>query len=158
MRKVIVIDGTFLRRKYEGVLLLAVAQDAENHIFPVAFCVMDKEYGASYEYFFQNMRSFVDDVDELCIISDRHPTTKVYDRCEFNDHFNQIRDLVPKAAETLEHIGFHIWSRALCPGNRYNIMTSNIVESVNAMFDVEREFPMVALFDEIMISPQIGLI
>ncbi|KAH0634844.1 hypothetical protein KY284_037630 [Solanum tuberosum] len=84
--------------------------------------------------------------------------TKVYDRCEFNDHFNQIRDLVPKAAETLEHIGFHTWSRALCPGNRYNIMTSNIVESVNAMFDVEREFPMVALFDEIMISPQIGLI
>ncbi|KAH0737988.1 hypothetical protein KY290_036693 [Solanum tuberosum] len=41
MRKVIVIDWTFLRRKYEGVLLLAVAQDAENHIFPVAFCVVD---------------------------------------------------------------------------------------------------------------------
>ena len=28
-------------------------------------------------------------------------------------------------------------------------MTSNITESVNAMFDVEREFPIVALFDEI---------
>ena len=33
--------------------------------------------------------------------------------------------------------------------HRYNIMTSNIVESVNAMFEVEREFPIVALFDEI---------
>ncbi|KAH0684637.1 hypothetical protein KY290_021160 [Solanum tuberosum] len=43
MRKVIAIDGTFLRSKYEGVLLSAVAQDAENHIFPVAFCVVDKE-------------------------------------------------------------------------------------------------------------------
>jgi len=28
-------------------------------------------------------------------------------------------------------------------------MTSNIAESVNAMFEVEREFPIVALFDEI---------
>ena len=31
----------------------------------------------------------------------------------------------------------------------YNIMTSNIVKSMNAMFDVEREFPIVTLFDEI---------
>ena len=36
-------------------------------------------------------------------------------------------------------------------------MTSNIAESVNAMFDVEREFPILALFYEqeicIVISP-----
>ncbi|KAH0679351.1 hypothetical protein KY284_020436 [Solanum tuberosum] len=190
MRKVITIDGTFLRSKYEGVLLSTVAQDTENHIFPVAFCVVDKECDASYEYFFQNTRSFVDDTDELCIISDRHPSirkmvstiyfashygccmrhlgenirdnfhnskvvthfykaAKAYDRCEFNDHFNQIRDLVPKAAETLERIGFHTWSRAFCPENRYNIMTSNFTESMNSMFDVEKEFFIVALFDEI---------
>ena len=74
MRKVIVIDGTFLRSKYEGVLLSAVAQDAENHIFPVAFCVVDKECDALYKYFFERMRSYVDDTDELCIISDRHPS------------------------------------------------------------------------------------
>ena len=74
MRKVIVVDGTFLRSKYGGVLLSAMAQDVENHIFPVAFCVVDKECDASYEYFFQNMRSFVNDADELCIISDRHPS------------------------------------------------------------------------------------
>ncbi|XP_049415329.1 uncharacterized protein LOC125878149 [Solanum stenotomum] len=189
MRKVVAVDGTFLRSKYEGVLVSTVNQDAEKHIFPVAFCVVDKECDVSYEYFFQNMRSFVDDTDELCIISDRHPSirkmvstiypashygccmkhlgenirnnfhnskvvthfykaAKAYDRCEFNDHY-QIRNLVPKAAETLERIGFHTWSRAFCPGNRYNIMTSNIAKSVNSMFDVEREFPIVALFDEI---------
>ncbi|KAG5615589.1 hypothetical protein H5410_015413 [Solanum commersonii] len=32
---------------------------------------------------------------------------------------------------------------------KYNTMTSNIAKSVNAMFDVERKFPVVALFDEI---------
>ena len=34
---------------------------------------------------------------------------KAYDICEFNDHFNQIRDLVPKVVEALEHIRFHTW-------------------------------------------------
>ncbi|XP_059294431.1 uncharacterized protein LOC132047397 [Lycium ferocissimum] len=69
MKKVIAIDGTFLRSKYKGVLLSAVAQDAENHIFPVAFCVVDKECDASYKYFFEQMRSYIEDTPELCIIS-----------------------------------------------------------------------------------------
>ncbi|KAH0670093.1 hypothetical protein KY289_024586 [Solanum tuberosum] len=76
-------------------------------------------------------------------------TSKAYNKVEFYDHFNQIRDMVPKTAEHLESVGFHRWSRAFCPENRYNIMTSNITESVNAMFEVEREFPIVVLFDEI---------
>ncbi|XP_049369574.1 uncharacterized protein LOC125834472 [Solanum verrucosum] len=63
MRKIIVVNGTFLRSKYEGVLLSAVTQDVENHIFPMALCVVDKECNALYEYFFQNMRSFVDATD-----------------------------------------------------------------------------------------------
>ena len=51
MRKVIAVDGTFLRSKYGGVLLSIVAQDTENNIFSVALYVMDKECDASYEYF-----------------------------------------------------------------------------------------------------------
>ncbi|PHT40016.1 hypothetical protein CQW23_18870 [Capsicum baccatum] len=33
--------------RYNGVLLAAVVQDAENHIFPIDFCVADKECDAS---------------------------------------------------------------------------------------------------------------
>ncbi|XP_015086960.1 uncharacterized protein LOC107030070 [Solanum pennellii] len=160
MRKVIVVDGAFLRSKYGGVLLSAVAQNAENHIVPVTFCVVDKECDVSYEYFFQNMRSFVDDTDELCIISDRHPSirkmvSRIYPASHYGccmrhlgENFrNKFQN--SKATEALELIEFHTWSRAFCPGNRYKIMTSNIAESVKTMFDVEREFPIVAIFDEI---------
>ncbi|KAL3351948.1 hypothetical protein AABB24_020176 [Solanum stoloniferum] len=76
MRKVIAVDGTFLRSKYGGVLLSTVAQDAENHIFPVAFCVVDSECDASYRYYFEQLRSFVLDTPELCIISDRHQSIR----------------------------------------------------------------------------------
>ncbi|XP_075097868.1 uncharacterized protein LOC142175188 [Nicotiana tabacum] len=72
MRKVIAIGGTFLMGKYRGVLLSAVTQDSENHIFPVAFCVLDKECDAAYEYFFEQLSSIHPDSVELCIISDRH--------------------------------------------------------------------------------------
>ena len=53
MRKVIDVDITFLRSKYGGVLLSAVAQDVENHIFPMAFCIVNKECDASYDFFFK---------------------------------------------------------------------------------------------------------
>ncbi|KAG5575743.1 hypothetical protein H5410_055877 [Solanum commersonii] len=56
------------------------------------------------------------------VVTHFYKAAKAYDRCEFNDHFNKIRDLVPKAAETLERIEFHTWSRAFCPGNRYIIV------------------------------------
>jgi len=47
MRKVIAVDGIHLHGKYEGVLLSAVIQDTENHVYPISFCVVDKENDAS---------------------------------------------------------------------------------------------------------------
>ncbi|KAG5588073.1 hypothetical protein H5410_048507 [Solanum commersonii] len=126
MRKVIAVDGTFLRSKYEGVLLSVVAQNAENHIFPASKYSKD-----GFDY-----------------LPRSHYATGVFDGCEFNDHFNQIRDLVPKRCKLSTRLVPHT-EQEFCHGNRYNIMTSNIAELVNSMFDVEREFPIVTLFDEI---------
>ncbi|XP_070013315.1 uncharacterized protein [Nicotiana sylvestris] len=191
MRKVIAIDGTFLMGKYRGVLLSAVAQDSENHIFPVTFCVVDKECDAAYEYFFEQLSSIHPDSVKLCIISDRHisiangiskfypqahhgfcmrhlaenlrknfhcgdllhhyySAAKAYRIDEFNDHFQQIKDNDVRVAKYLEEdVGFHKWSRAHFPSNRYEVLTTNIDESVNSMFLLEREFPITALFDAI---------
>ncbi|KAG5616696.1 hypothetical protein H5410_016520, partial [Solanum commersonii] len=54
-----------------------------------------------------------------------------------------------EVADYLENVGFHKWSRAYFPGNRYDVLTSNIAESVNAMFNEAREFPIIALFNDI---------
>ncbi|XP_019258093.1 PREDICTED: uncharacterized protein LOC109236374 [Nicotiana attenuata] len=191
MRKVIAVDGIFLTGKHRGVLLSAVAQDSENHIFPVAFCVVDKECNAAYEKNFEQLSSIHPDNVELCIISNRHisiangiskfypqdhhgfclrhlaenirkkfhcgdllhhyySATKAYRIDEFNDHFQQIKDNDTRVAKYLEEdVGFHQWSRAHFPSNRYEVLTTNNVESVNSMFLLEREFPITALFDAI---------
>ncbi|XP_049394915.1 uncharacterized protein LOC125859260 [Solanum stenotomum] len=72
MRKVIAVDDTHLHGKYEGVLLSVVAQDTENHVYPIAFCVMDKENDASWTFFFEKLKEIVVDEPDLCFISDRH--------------------------------------------------------------------------------------
>ncbi|XP_055822154.1 uncharacterized protein LOC129890678 [Solanum dulcamara] len=189
IRKVIAMNGTFLNSKYGGVLLSAVAQDAEDHIFSMSFCVADTECDASYRYFFEQISNFVDDTPELCIISDRNPSikkmveivfplshygccmrhlgenirnyihngkvvyhfykaAKAYSVDEFNDHFNQIRNMILGA--------LHIWNmfdlkmeQSIFLGNRYKIMTSNIAESINTIFLDERVYLITALFDEL---------
>lgn len=40
-RPVISVDGTFLKGKSHGTLLLATAQDGDNHLFPLAFSIVD---------------------------------------------------------------------------------------------------------------------
>ncbi|KAH0642210.1 hypothetical protein KY289_033184 [Solanum tuberosum] len=72
MRKVIAVDGTHLHGKYEGVLLGVVAQDTENHVYPIAFCFMDKEIDASWTFFFEKLKEIVIDEPDLCFISGRH--------------------------------------------------------------------------------------
>ncbi|KAG5621003.1 hypothetical protein H5410_006221 [Solanum commersonii] len=60
------------------------------------------------------------------VVTHFYKGANAYDRCEFNDHFNQIRDLVPKAAETLGRIGFRTWSRAFFPGNSSRVLNQKV--------------------------------
>lgn len=72
----ITVDGTHLKGKYGGVLLLACAQDANQQIYPIAFAIVDGENDASWEYFFRNMKQIIPDNIEQVFISDRHNSIK----------------------------------------------------------------------------------
>nr|XP_016487881.1 PREDICTED: uncharacterized protein LOC107807940 [Nicotiana tabacum] len=43
LRLFIGLDGTFLKGKAKGQLLVAVGQDSQNHFYPLAWAVVDKE-------------------------------------------------------------------------------------------------------------------
>lgn len=72
MRKVVVVDGTFLKGQYKGTLLMATTQDGNFNIFPLAFAVVDTENDASWEWFFRQLSYIFPDDEGLAIISDRH--------------------------------------------------------------------------------------
>ncbi|XP_071924520.1 uncharacterized protein [Coffea arabica] len=72
-RPVICVDGTHLRGEYKGKLLVAVSQDANNKILPIAYAIVDEETISSWSWFMEQLRYNVAlDRHPICVISDRH--------------------------------------------------------------------------------------
>ena len=189
MRKVISVDGTWLKGKFRGTLLVATAQDSERHCYPIAWAIVDSENDASWTWFFSNLKVIVTDSEELVFISDRNQsisnalstvyslahhgcctwhvsqniksnfscsgvlplffrTSEAYRIDEFSVLFDELSARYPSIARYLqEQVRFEMWSRAHFKGNRYNIMTTNMSESMNAMLKDVRDYPVIALFN-----------
>ena len=71
-RPVISVDGTFLKGKSYGTLLLATAQDGDNHLFPLAFSIVDSENDKSWSWFLNHIRVVYGVRKEMVFVSDRH--------------------------------------------------------------------------------------
>ncbi|XP_016185451.1 uncharacterized protein LOC107627101 [Arachis ipaensis] len=71
------IDGTHLYGMYGGVLLIAVAQDGNSNILPIAFAIVESESTESWLFFLTNPRRHVTLQDGLLVISDRSQAIKV---------------------------------------------------------------------------------
>ncbi|XP_058767706.1 uncharacterized protein LOC131641423 [Vicia villosa] len=71
-KPILQIDGTWLYGKYKGTLLMAVAQDGNSNIFPVAFALVEGETVGGWGFFLRNLRTHVSPQPGLCLISDRH--------------------------------------------------------------------------------------
>ncbi|XP_057719926.1 uncharacterized protein LOC130934366 [Arachis stenosperma] len=66
------IDGTHLYGKYGGTLLVAIAQDGNSNILPVAFALVEGENAESWFFFLSHLRQHVTPQPGLLVISDRH--------------------------------------------------------------------------------------
>ncbi|XP_057740188.1 uncharacterized protein LOC130957338 [Arachis stenosperma] len=66
------IAGTHLYGKYGGTLLVAIAQDGNSNILPVAFALVEGENAESWSFFLSHLRQHVTPQAGLLVISDRH--------------------------------------------------------------------------------------
>ncbi|KAF6144851.1 hypothetical protein GIB67_001862 [Kingdonia uniflora] len=74
LRPVVVIDGTFLKGRYRGTLVTAIAIDPSNYIFLLAFLITDSETTKSWTYFLEMFGSNFYGYDtRFVVISDRNP-------------------------------------------------------------------------------------
>ncbi|XP_057720057.1 uncharacterized protein LOC130934511 [Arachis stenosperma] len=67
-----IVDGTHLYKKYKDSFLVAVAQDGNQNIVPIAFAIVEGETTDAWEFFLTNLRRYVVTIDGVGIISDRH--------------------------------------------------------------------------------------
>ena len=69
------IDGIHLYGKYRGVLLIAMATNANNKVLPLTFAIVEKELGSSWGWFLECFRISLGNVianKDICVIFDQH--------------------------------------------------------------------------------------
>ena len=69
-RPVISIDATHLYGKYQGKLLIAMTQDANNEVYPLAFAIVESESKDSWKWFLCCIKENVIQRKGICLISD----------------------------------------------------------------------------------------
>ena len=73
-RRVINLDGCFLKGLCSGELISAVGRDANNHIFPIAWAVVCVENKENWKWFLENLRDDLqlNDGFGITLMSDQH--------------------------------------------------------------------------------------
>ncbi|KAL4013259.1 hypothetical protein IC575_025421 [Cucumis melo] len=71
IRLIIVMDGTFLKNKYWGQLIVSVCLDCNNQIYPLAFGVVDRETDYSIQWFLEKLKGVTGEVSNLGFVTDR---------------------------------------------------------------------------------------
>ncbi|GJU25401.1 phospholipase-like protein [Tanacetum coccineum] len=158
LRPLLIIDAAHLKGQYKGTNLIAVGMDGNNQIVPIAFGICKGETGPCWSWWMAVLKECIGDNPSLLFISDRHAAIALavqnefplayhaaYTTEEFSSSMSHLQDIQPDAYDKLCQLGPQRWSRAHCPLVRYNYLTSNSVESVNACTVVYRKLPVLKL-------------
>ncbi|KAL4023314.1 hypothetical protein IC575_017066 [Cucumis melo] len=188
IRPVIVMDGTFLKNKYRGQLIVVVCLDGNNQIYPLAFGVVDRETDDSIQWFLEKLKGAIGEVPNLGFVTDRktcfakgissvfpsafhslcvqHLSQNLHDKykndtvatlfynasrtyCEstFVEAWRHLFAFPNGSGKYLNDVGIARWSRVHCPGRRYNMMTTNIAESINSILKEPRDLPIASFLE-----------
>ncbi|XP_015952773.1 uncharacterized protein LOC107477296 [Arachis duranensis] len=108
------VDGTHLYGKYKGALLVAVAQDENQNIVPIAFAIVEGETADAWEFFLTNLRRYIVTIDGVGIIFDRHTSIDTaiarsngYSRTEqeYNKNYQRLKEWGEAYTQWCDEIG-----------------------------------------------------
>ena len=74
MRRVIGLDGTFLKSTCKGTLLVTTYQDGNYNCYPIVWGVVDLERDESWTWFLTQLKVAIGEPDDLVFISNIHPS------------------------------------------------------------------------------------
>lgn len=85
-RPLLFLDSTPLNSKYQGILFSAIASDADDGIFPIAFAVVDAVNEDNWHWFLQELKSAASIFGQITFIADienglKKALAEVFDNC-----------------------------------------------------------------------------
>ena len=83
-----------------------------------------------------------------------YQAAKAYLPIDFEVHMRKLEAINIRAHQYVVEASSKKWARALFPGNRYSIMTTNIAECMNAILRDARSLPLVPLLEVIRLLLQ----
>ncbi|XP_072090618.1 uncharacterized protein [Arachis hypogaea] len=130
------VDSTHLYEKYKGALLVAVSQDGNGNIVPLAFAIVEGETADAWHFFLSHLRTHVVNRDGVGLISDRHEyniSAVGYFRTirEFNMHYERYCERGVAYKQWLDNIPRSQYALAYDERHHWGHMTTNLVEYIN---------------------------
>ena len=83
-----------------------------------------------------------------------HACGKTFNIVYFKHEMRLLESSISGIREELESIGFAKWSRAYSPRRRYNVMTTNISESLNSAMLKARELSICSMLEVLQMMLQ----
>ncbi|KAL9674117.1 hypothetical protein QQ045_030387 [Rhodiola kirilowii] len=166
------IDGTHMYGKYNAKLLIAIGLDANNHILPLAFALVESEKTSSWKWHAGILAAMCEPewrdpkaYHRVCVrYLQSNFMTKVKDEVlkaflgdvayakkelKFRKKFGELLELLkdkPLARKWLVDMDVEIWTRAFDHGGfRWGNMTTNASECLNKILKNGRDLPVSSL-------------
>ncbi|XP_039115839.1 uncharacterized protein LOC120251370 [Dioscorea cayenensis subsp. rotundata] len=114
---------------------MAIAQDGNKNILPIAFAIVEGETLDAWRFFLEHLRADV-------------TPQKGYSKTshDFNYWYDVLRDFDIEATRWLDNIPREKWAQSFdIEGRRYGHMTTNLAECVNSVLKGTRNLPITAL-------------
>ncbi|KAL0544153.1 hypothetical protein IC582_019265 [Cucumis melo] len=173
IRPVIVMDGTFLKNKYWGQLIVAICLDGNNQIYPLAFGVVPNlGFVTDRKTCFSKGISsvFPSAFHDLCVqhlsqnLHDKYKNdtvatlfynaSRTYRESTFVEAWRHLLAFPNGSGKYSNDVGIAWWSRVHCSGRRYNMMTTNIAESMNSILKEPRHLPIASFLENVRVLLQ----
>ncbi|XP_016168783.1 uncharacterized protein LOC107611360 [Arachis ipaensis] len=150
-KPLISIDGTHLYGIYGGTLLMAIAQDGNANILPIAFAIVEEETKEAWSFFLLYLQQHVTPKPDVLVILDR---LKSVDAALNADeslwkplHAFQVFCARHIAANFMSHFKNKDLKKILYAdeGRQFGHMTTNISECINAVMKGSHNLPIITL-------------
>ncbi|KAK8577324.1 hypothetical protein V6N13_027603 [Hibiscus sabdariffa] len=148
-RSVLSIDGCHLKGYYGGTFLAAVSVDANDHIYPIAYAVVEAETESSWNWFLSLLEADlgIGSSHNITIVSDKQKGLKeaILEVFSAAEHRNCVRHLYSNFKNQQDHAQ---WSKShFSPRSKSAMLLSNLFECFNKMILEARDKPILTLME-----------
>ncbi|KAF3661588.1 hypothetical protein FXO38_11599 [Capsicum annuum] len=146
------MGGVIIKKKVRGIpehgysCLLAFSYMIDTLNIGSTYSIMVNRDNCKFMYYFLALGACITGFAHMRKVMVIHATHLH----EFSNHFVEFKNYYHETTFFLEHeLGFEKWSIAYFPNNKYDMMTANIVEWINAMLIAERKYLVASIFNSI---------